>query len=146
MARHVIRVDGGREYLPKEYRGEPRDYYASKIRQLRARQRSGSLQTPRQSLRALEMDLRMDMELAGIRPKLHRLSNKSSNGGDLKRNWVTGKNLPPMRFAPRVGNRHSQTLEHQMAARANVPGGRAQCSLQLRSGWSPAPCVHRGNV
>jgi hypothetical protein len=72
MARFVVRAEGSREYLPKEYRGDPRDYYASKIRQPHTRQRPGSLQTRRQRLRALEMDLRMDMELGRIRAKLRR--------------------------------------------------------------------------
>ena len=102
MARFVVRMDGSREYLPREYRGDPLDYYESKIRQLRARQRPSSVQSRQQRLRALEMDLRMDMELGRIRAKLHRLSGRSRIGGNSERNWVAGRNLPPMRLAPRV--------------------------------------------
>jgi hypothetical protein len=102
MARFVIRADGSLEYLPREYRGEPQDYYASKIRQLRARQRPGSVQSRRQRLRALETDLLMDLELGRIRARVNRLSGKGTNDGGSERNWVAGRNLPPMRFAPRV--------------------------------------------
>ena len=101
MTRFVIRADGSREYLPREYRGDPRDYYAFKIRQLHERQRPGSVQSRRQRVHELETDLLMDMELGRIRAKLHRLSGKGRSGGS-ERNWVAGLNLPPMRFAPRV--------------------------------------------
>ncbi len=101
MTRFVVRVDDSREYLPKEYRGDPQDYYASKIRQLHARQRPGSVQSRRQRVHELETDLLMDMELGRIRAKLRRLSGKGRRVGS-ERNWVAGLNLPPMRFAPRV--------------------------------------------
>lgn len=99
MQGFVVRPGGSREYLPKEYRGAPQDYYATRMKEA-MRNGKNSLQMKRANAAGLEKDLFMNKELARLRARYRQLVNKTRL---LSRNdgiQVTEKR--PIRFAPLV--------------------------------------------
>jgi hypothetical protein len=97
MPGFIVRPGGGREYLPKEYRGTPQDYYASRIREAR-RNGKNSLHISRTA--GLEKDRSMNNELARLRARYRELVNKTRL---LKRDdGIQITESPRIRFAPRV--------------------------------------------
>jgi hypothetical protein len=102
MPKFVIRNDGSREYHPTEYRGEPRDFYATRIREAKERQRRSSLQGRRERLRGLEIDLLQDLELARIRSTIRLLTGKSGARLGSAQDRFSGRSRPKILFAPRV--------------------------------------------
>jgi hypothetical protein len=75
MKEYIIRADGSREYLPKEYRCAPKDYYAYKIRQTK-QQRETSLEMKKARVAELERELLHDLQLARIREGMRRASDE----------------------------------------------------------------------
>lgn len=74
MPGFIVRPGGGREYLPKEYRGAPQDYYAYRIAETK-RQRETSLQMKKARVAQLERDLLLDSELARLRARFRPRSS-----------------------------------------------------------------------
>ena len=99
MPGFVIRTAGSREYLPKEYRGAPQDFYATRMRES-MRNRTNSIQMKRANAAGLERDLYMNNELARLRARYRQLVNKTRL---LKHNsGISVTEKPRIRFAPRV--------------------------------------------
>ena len=97
MPGFIVRPGGSREYLPKEYRGTPQDYYATRMREA-MRNGKNSLQKSRAA--GLEKNLFMNNELARLRARYRQLVNKTRL---LKRNdGIQITERPRIRFAPRV--------------------------------------------
>jgi len=91
MPGFIVRPGGGREYLPKEYRGLPQDFYAYRIAETK-RQREASLQMKKARVAQLERDLLLDSELARLRARLRRSAAKNT----------FGTRSSGIRFAPRI--------------------------------------------
>jgi hypothetical protein len=85
MPGFIVRTSGSREYLPKEYRGAPQDYYAYRIAETR-RQREASLQMKKARVAQLERDLLLDARF--------RFSPRSSG--------IRISEPTRIRFAPRI--------------------------------------------
>jgi hypothetical protein len=97
MRGFIVRPGGSREYLPKEYRGSPQDYYAHRMREA-MRKRPNSIQMSRAA--ALEKDRLLDGEVARLRARYRQLASKTrllhhSCG-------IAVKEKPRIRFAPLV--------------------------------------------
>jgi hypothetical protein len=97
MQGFIVRPGGSREYLPKEYRGTPEDYYAHRMKEaMRARPRS--IQMSRAA--ALEQDRYLDSEVARLRARHRKFVNKTRLLNHKDGIQVTES--PRIRFAPRV--------------------------------------------
>ena len=97
MPEFIVRPGGSREYLPKEYRGAPQDYYATRMREAMR-----NIKNPLHISRAagLEKDLFMNNELARLRARYRQLVTKTRL---LSRNdGIQISEKHPIRFAPLV--------------------------------------------
>ena len=101
MPGFIVRRGGSREYLPKEYRGAPQEFYASRIRESKERQLRNSLQMKRAKMALLEKDLHMDSEVERLRARF-RLSNNKTRFFAPRCDGIRVTGKRPIRFAPLV--------------------------------------------
>jgi hypothetical protein len=85
ILRCIVRANGSPEYLPNEYRGEAKDYYAARIKESK-RQREAQFQLRKARVAELEREILRDLQLARMRARERKFTD--SGLGRRRQNYL----------------------------------------------------------